>query len=147
MTVIVREPEEADHRQWQDLFSNYQRFYRGHIPPETVDFTWQRIQDPASDMGGLVAELDGQLIGLTHFLYHDSTWNSKKSCYLEDLFVDKQARGCGAARLLIEQVEHIARESGAFRLYWHTQEYNGAARSLYDSIMPPSSFMVYRKNL
>ena len=43
--------------------------------------------------------------------------------------------------------EEKAKEKGAFRLYWQTQEYNGAARSLYDTITPRSSFIVYRKNL
>jgi hypothetical protein len=40
-----------------------------------------------------------------------------------------------------------SRARNAVRLYWHAQEYNGAARSLYDSVMPPSSFIVYRKGL
>jgi hypothetical protein len=38
-----------------------------------------------------------------------------------------------------------AKEKGAFRLYWQTQ--NGAARSLYDTITLRSSFIVYRKNI
>ena len=87
------------------------------------------------------------MLGITHYLFHASTWSDQPTCYLEDLYVSKAARGSEAARLLILGVEEAAREKGAFRLYWHTQQYNGAARSLYDSIMPPSSFMVYRKGL
>jgi GNAT superfamily N-acetyltransferase len=71
----------------------------------------------------------------------------KPNCYLEDLFVDPSARGSGAAKALILAVEEAARAAGAFRLYWHTQEYNAAARSLYDTITPRSSFIVYRKAL
>lgn len=147
MTIIIREPIAQDREEWQALFASYQAFYRGHVAAETVDLTWQRILDPGHNMSALVAEQDGKLIGLTHFLYHDSTWSADKSCYLEDLFVDKSARGSGAAKLLIEQVERVATEKGAFRLYWHTQEFNGAARSLYDTITPRSSFIVYRKSL
>jgi hypothetical protein len=32
---------------------------------------------------------------------------------------------------------------GAGRLYWHTQEYNGRARSLYDQVARVTSFIVY----
>ncbi|CAM3774326.1 GNAT family N-acetyltransferase [Parendozoicomonas haliclonae] len=147
MSVIIREPVASDYEQWNKLFFGYQSFYRHFISIEVIDITWKRILDASHNVSGLVAEYNGDLIGLTHYLFHDSTWNNLKSCYLEDLYVSKQSRGTGAARLLIEGVEQRARDLGAFRLYWHTQEYNGAARSLYDSIMPPSSFMVYRKNL
>ena len=109
--------------------------------------TWGRILDPDSPVHALVAELDGEIVGITNYLYHLSTWEEAPSCYLEDLFVDKSARGAGAARALIEGVETAAAEHGAFRLYWHTQVYNSAARSLYDTVATPSSFMVYRKPL
>ena len=75
------------------------------------------------------------------------SWSTKPICYLQDLFVDPEARGGGAAKKLILACEEKAKEKGAFRLYWQTQEYNGAARSLYDTITPRSSFIVYRKNL
>lgn len=147
MSLIVRPPIQSDKENWKKLFAAYQKFYRASIPAETVEFTWSRIHDSSSNIHALVADLDGSLVGITHYLFHDSSWNTRPNCYLEDLYVDKAARGNNTARKLIEGVEAAARENGAFRLYWHTQQYNGAARSLYDSIMPPSSFMVYRKNL
>jgi len=66
---------------------------------------------------------------------------------LQDLFIDPAARGSGAAKKLILACEEKAKEMGAFRLYWQTQEFNGPARSLYDTIVPRSSFIVYRKNI
>ncbi len=32
---------------------------------------------------------------------------------------------------------------GTSRVYWHTQQYNGRARSLYDVVGHPTSFVVY----
>ena len=32
---------------------------------------------------------------------------------------------------------------GSDRLYWHTQQYNGRARSLYDQVGRSTSFVVY----
>lgn len=147
MRLTIRAPQQGDKESWKALFAAYQKFYRGRIPAETVDNTWRRIHDASSKVKALVAELDGRVVGITHYLFHDSTWSDRPNCYLEDLYVAKDARGSDAARKLIEGVEAAARERNAFRLYWHTQEYNGAARSLYDTVVPRSSFIVYRKAL
>lgn len=147
MSVIVRPPLIDDKENWLRLFAGYQKFYRAEIPTQVIETTWERIHDDASNVNALVAELNDRLVGITHYLFHDSTWDDRPSCYLEDLFVDKTARGSDAARKLIEGVESAARERNAGQLYLHTQAYNGAARSLYDSIMPPSSFVVYQKDL
>ena len=147
MSIVIRKPVATDRERWGTLFEGYQRFYRANVPEDIVEKTWNKMLSPEGDVHGLVADRGGELIGLTHYLYHPSTWSDVPSCYLEDLFVDRAARGCGAARMLIEGVEAAARERGAFRLYWHTQQYNSAARSLYDTVATPSSFMVYRKAL
>ena len=147
MDVTIREPAAAEEERWRTLFAAYQRFYRASIPPEIVANTWQHILEPGSDVNALLAEVDGEVVGITNYVYHSSTWSDRPNCYLEDLYVDPAARGSDAARKLIEGVEAAARGKDAFRVYWHTQEFNGAARSLYDTITPRSSFIVYRKNL
>jgi len=42
-------------------------------------------------------------------------------------------------------VAQAAKAQGADRLYWHTQEFNGAARSLYDTLAARTSFIVYQR--
>ncbi|MEM7097527.1 MAG: GNAT family N-acetyltransferase [Pseudomonadota bacterium] len=147
MSTIIRPLGHQDHEKWIGLFAGYQNFYRAKIPDNIVEHTWRRIHDPDSKVHGLGAEVDGKLIGFTHYLFHDSTWSDRPTCYLEDLFVDSTARGSDAAKGLIKAVEEAARDNNAFRVYWHTQQYNGRARSLYDTITPPSSFIVYRIGL
>jgi hypothetical protein len=46
-------------------------------------------------------------------------------------------------RDLIVAAKQAAEARGADRLYWHTQQYNGRARSLYDQVGHPTSFVVY----
>ena len=136
-----------DEAAWRRLWAGYLRFYRAEVPPEVTAGTFARLLDPDSGMAGLVAEAGDQVIGICNYLFHANTWSLAPVCYLQDLFVDPDARGSGAAKALILACEAAARERGAFRLYWLTQEYNGAARSLYDTITPRSSFIVYRKGL
>jgi len=145
--IVIRPAAAKDEARWRKLWAGYIKFYRASVSEEVTANTWRAILDPKSNIEALVAEKDGEVIGICNYLYHDSTWSLQPICYLQDLFVDPDARGGGAAKELILACEAKAKEKGAFRLYWQTQEYNGAARSLYDTITPRSSFIVYRKNL
>lgn len=50
---------------------------------------------------------------------------------LNDLFVAKEARRCGVARLLMDAALDLARSTGAARLVLSTAKENQAAKSLY----------------
>jgi GNAT superfamily N-acetyltransferase len=144
--VTIRPLAAADEAAWRKLWAGYTAFYRASIAEDVTAASFARLLDPASRFFGLVAERDGAVIGMTNCVLHDSTWDTRPICYLQDLFVDPVARGGGAAKLLILAAEAEAKRLGCFRIYWQTQEYNAAARSLYDTIVPRSSFIVYRKN-
>jgi GNAT superfamily N-acetyltransferase len=145
--VTIRPAIAADETAWRKLWAGYIAFYRGSVAEEITASTWKRLLDPASSMHALVAEQNGVVIGMTNYVFHDSTWDTRPICYLQDLYVDPDARGGGAAKKLILACEEAAKAKGAFRVYWQTQEYNAPARSLYDTITPRSSFIVYRKNI
>jgi GNAT superfamily N-acetyltransferase len=145
--IVIRKAEARDEARWRDLWAGYVSFYRGSVPEEATAFTWSRILDAGSAIECLVGERDGVVQGICNYLFHDSTWSTQPICYLQDLYVDPAARGGGLAKKLILACEDDAKARGAFRLYWQTQEYNAPARSLYDTIVPRSSFIVYRKNI
>lgn len=140
-----RAPQPADEAAWRKLWAGYTAFYRVDVPEAVTAGLWRKLTSADGDVRGFVAERDGQLLGLANYLFHPSTWSLKPTCYLEDLFVDPTARGSGAGRALILAVEAAARAADASRIYWHTQEYNAPARSLYDTLAPRTSFIVYRK--
>jgi GNAT superfamily N-acetyltransferase len=150
-TFIIRDPRLADREQWNGLFNGYNRFYGREgstaLPDAIVDETWKRIFDPNEPVHALVAEQDGRLVALTHFLYHRSTTAIEMYCYLQDLFTAPEARGQGIARALIEAVYAKAAEAKAARVYWHTHESNATAQALYDRLAEKSGFIVYRKLL
>ncbi|WP_209424875.1 GNAT family N-acetyltransferase [Pararhodobacter sp. SW119] len=144
---VIRPATPQDEADWRRLWAGYLKFYRAAVPEAATAATWARLLDEGSDMACLVAEHEGRVVGICNYLFHASTWSTQPIAYLQDLYVDRDARGAGAARALILACEDAARKAGAFRLYWQTQEYNGAARSLYDTIVPRSSFIVYRMPL
>lgn len=145
--TLIRAPKPADEACWRELWAGYVAFYRGSVAEEATATLWKSLMTGDGRFHAFVAERDGRVIGLVHYLYHQSTWSTQPICYLQDLFVDPDARGGGAAKALILATEAAAKAHGAFRLYWQTQEYNAPARSLYDTIVPRSSFIVYRKPL
>ena len=150
-TFLVRDPVPNDYPEWRALFEGYNAFYGREGPtalnPEIIDTTWKRIHDSAEPVHALVAEGNGELLGIVHFLYHRSTLAVAPICYLQDLFTSKEARGRGVARALIEAVYERAQRAGAYRVYWQTQESNATARQLYDKVAKNSGFIVYRHEL
>ena len=133
MTTIVRKVELADKEQWLTLFEAYIVFYESELTEEQYELTWQRIHSDFN-MYGLLAEVDGEIVGLAHYLFRPSTWAVNDFCYLEDLFVDPKVRGRGVGRALIKALEEVATMAGAERLYWTTAPDNATARRLYDSV-------------
>jgi GNAT superfamily N-acetyltransferase len=147
-TIAVRRLREGDHDAWLGLWHGYLAFYRAEVPEPATDRTFTQLRDDVGGMLGLVAvDGDDRLIGLAHLVFHGATWSTAQSCYLEDLFVDPRGRGAGVARTLIEAVYSSARDRGCDRVYWHTQQFNAPARSLYDTIATPTSFVVYEHEL
>jgi GNAT superfamily N-acetyltransferase len=145
--TTVRPVQPGDRAAWQPLWQGYLTFYQATLAPEVTDATWRRFFDPLEGLAALVAERDGQLVGLAHYLLHRSTWAPVCYCYLEDLFVEPSVRGDGTGRALIAAVERAAREAGASRLYWTTHETNQTAQKLYDRVAERPGFVQYRKKL
>jgi GNAT superfamily N-acetyltransferase len=132
---------------WEVLWQGYLRFYESSQAADATNATWLRMHDPAEPMHGLGAYVDGRLLGIVHYLFHRSFWTVGHYCYLQDLFVSEAARGNGLGRALIESVYDRAREAGASRVYWLTQESNATARALYDQVADRTGFIQYRRIL
>ena len=140
----VRPLQDGDRDRWLTLWAGYLAFYRAEVPEHVTESTFQRLRDGAEAMLGLVATApDGDLVGLAHLVFHPSTWTTDGYCYLEDLYVDRSARGGNASRVLFDAVFAAARTRGSARVYWHTQQFNGSARSLYDTVGRLTSMVEY----
>ena len=149
--LIIRPITQSDYPQWLPLWDGYNEFYGRSGPtalsPEITRVTWMRFFDVYEPVHALVAEQDGELIGLTHFLYHRSTTAINPTCYLQDLFTTPAARCKGVAKALINGVYEQAKLAGSPRVYWQTHETNATAMLLYDKVAERSGFVVYRKLL
>jgi GNAT superfamily N-acetyltransferase len=145
--VVVREVTAADFPQWAPLWAGYNTFYERVLPDAVTQATWSRFFDRAEPVYALVAEHEGQLLGLVHYLFHRATAMIEMNCYLADLFTSEAARGKGVGKRLIEAVYDRARLAGCSRVYWQTHETNAVAQVLYNRVAERSGFIVYRRQL
>jgi len=150
-TMTIRDVAASDYEPWLTLWNGYNAFYGRSgptaLPAEVTQTTWQRFFDAREPVYALVAELDGSLIGLTHYLFHRSTTLIAPICYLQDLYTAPERRRTGVGRALIEAVYECARDAGSPRVYWQTHETNLVGQRLYEQLAERSGFIVYRKNL
>jgi GNAT superfamily N-acetyltransferase len=65
----------------------------------------------------------------------------------EPVFALVALRGQGIGRLLIEAVSAQARQQGAKRLYWQTNQTNATGRLLYDKVAQHEGSIVYNRDL
>lgn len=144
--LTVRALRTDDEPAWRDLWTAYLAFYETSVDASVYTSTFARLMgDDPRDFNALVAELDGQVIGLTHYLFHRHAWKIEDVCYLQDLYATPETRGTGVGRALIEGVYNAADAKGVPTVYWLTQDFNQTARQLYDRIGTLTPFIKYQR--
>lgn len=136
----------ADEPAWRELWWQYLAFYETEKPEALYRRNFDVLVSGEGPLYGLVARAaDGEVIGLTHYLFHATAWSEHETCYLQDLFVRPERRGGGVAAALIETVADAARARGCERLYWMTHQDNARARAVYDHVAKFEGFLCYER--
>jgi len=146
MTLEIRPLRATDRPEWDRLWTGYLDYYETSLPKQVYDSSFARLLgDDPQDFNGLIAVLDGNPVGLVHYLFHRHGWKIENTCYLQDLYTDPAARGHGVGRALIEAVYDAADAAGAPSVYWLTQDFNATARRLYDQVGQLTPFIKYQR--
>jgi ribosomal protein S18 acetylase RimI-like enzyme len=72
--------------------------------------------------------------GICQLRYRYSIWTESDDCWLEDIFVEEEARGSGVGRALMAAAFERARERGCARMELDVNEANAEALGLYESL-------------
>ena len=145
-SLTIRPLRSIDETDWRRLWTGYLAFYKTSVPEAVYASTFARLLgDDPQDFHGLVAEQDGVLVGLVHYVFHRHCWRIENVCYLRDLYADPNVRGTGVGRKLIEAVYAAAEEAGAPAVYWMTQDDNHTGRQLYDRVGQLTNFIKYQR--
>lgn len=144
MTVKIRRLADNDRVRWEQMFQAYAEFYKTTVPDGGFDAVWNWIFDPQNDFWCDVAEdNEGNVIGFTQYQLMHRSLGGGMVCYLSDLFVEPTMRGSGAGRAMIDHVMTFAKRKGLPSVRWLTQEFNYAARKLYDTYASKTDFILY----
>lgn len=79
----------------------------------------------------LIAEQQGQPLGLSLYFFTFSSWAGKRGVYLQDIFVDPRARGTGLGHQLLAETARQAAQQGAEFMRLAVDKDNQAARDFY----------------
>lgn len=137
-------PIEAGHREdWERLYAGYAAFYRVEQTAEMRATVWNWLMDPAHDVKGFVALLDGKPVGITHYRPYWRPLYAGVGGFLDDLFVDSAARGQRVADALIGAVAEEGRKRGWGLIRWITADNNYRGRGVYDRVATLTPWRTY----
>jgi GNAT superfamily N-acetyltransferase len=140
----IRAIELEDKEKWRELWLGYCQFYKMNLSEDNVAHLWSRIHNPSSSIFAICSiDEKGNILGIIHYVLHESTSQLRPICCLQDLFVDQASRNNGIGYELIEWLLTEMKKCGWGRVYWHTRENNYRARALYDKFSSQNDFLRY----
>ncbi|KAK5166426.1 D-amino-acid N-acetyltransferase [Saxophila tyrrhenica] len=152
MAVTIRPITPEDEQRWRTHWAAYNDFYQrtDGITETITATTFSRFLDESSPVQCAVASTssgsyEGGLVGFVTWYPHPSTDSVEDVVYLNDLFVDPDARNGDVGRKLIEYVYAEADKAGAGKVYWHTQFFNHRAQLLYTKVGKRTDFVMYTR--
>lgn len=141
--LVIRPVEPGDLGAWQRLYQCYATFYQRPMDERILATVWGWLGDPAHELEGLLAVLDGHPVGLAHYRRMPRPLQGTEIGFLDDLFVDPAARGGRIGEVLIARVGAIARKRGWGCVRWLTADDNYRARAVYDRLAAKTSWNLY----
>jgi GNAT superfamily N-acetyltransferase len=82
----------------------------------------------------IIGEINGHPRGFALFFHNFSTFEGKPGIYLEDLFVEPEARGSGLGTALLARLAQLAMERGCARLEWSVLDWNAPSIAFYKAL-------------
>lgn len=79
----------------------------------------------------LVAELDGEVVGVIDMEYHQRLGDHRPQARVNDVVVTERARGAGVGTALLRRAEELARKRGCFRMALVTATWRDASIAFY----------------
>jgi len=89
---------------------------------------------PGDRLRGLVAERAGRLVGYALFYPVFGSFRARWRLWLEDLYVELEARGSGAGVALMTELARLTLEGGYLALDWEVIDWNRSALDFYEHL-------------
>ncbi len=105
-----------------------------HLLEVTPEKLGPHLFGPKPVIEGLVAELEGRVVGYALYFTNYSTFLAKPGLYLEDLYVSPAQRGFGIGRELLVCLAQEANRRDYGRFEWSVLDWNTNAIRFYEKM-------------
>ena len=102
-----------------------------HLVRVTPESLAPHLFGPKPVVEAVVAECAGRVVAFALFFTNFSTFLAQPGLYLEDLFVEPEARGRGIGQTLLEHLARLAATRGCGRFEWSVLDWNDGAIRFY----------------
>ncbi|MGJ8529904.1 GNAT family N-acetyltransferase [Maritalea sp.] len=142
--INVRVLLQSDREKWGELYIAYARFYNSTQTEEMRESVWKWLHGDEENLFGLAAIDDkDKIVGIAHCRTFLRPLAANTGLFLDDLFVDPESRGSGAAEALIAHIRQLAAEKEYAIVRWNTADNNYRARGLYDHVARKTDWLTY----
>jgi ribosomal protein S18 acetylase RimI-like enzyme len=136
----------ADRADWEVLYHGYAVFYKVPMDERILETVWNWIHDDYNPFYGLIAKnIEGQALGLMHCRQMPSPLRGAQVGFLDDLFVQSEARGQGVVDALYDALNQLGKQQGWPFIRWITAENNYRGRAVYDKLSEKTHWITYQK--
>lgn len=139
--IIIRSLEFDDFSQWLPLWDGNNL---GQRDEAVTAATWERLTNTRNThVNGLCAEMNGELVGIVHYILHPTTGSISPVCYMQDVYTSPQHRRKGIGKRLVQELSKIGQEEQWARMYWLTDVDNTEAKAMYENFGIAMNFTFY----
>ena len=147
-SIQTRKANKDDLTAWSKLYDGYASFYKVHMDDQIKERLWDWIHDEQHVIDCFLAvDEHGSPIGFAHIRSMPSPLRGAEVGFLDDLFVDPDYRGGGAAKALFDKLEEHARDKNWPLIRWITADDNYRARNLYDKLSNKTMWNTYQLDI
>ena len=140
---MIRKLERKDKKNWIKLYCGYAKFYKVPMNQKILDNLWVWIHDENHVVNAICYELEGKIVGITHYRTMPRPIKGKYIGFLDDLFVEPEFRGQKIAQKLISHLKSLSKANNWQGIRWTTHSSNKNAKKLYDKIANNTGFELY----
>lgn len=135
MAVSIRQAERGDADLLYKMICDLARYEEAEhcVKVNAAELRQQLGQSPRP-FECVFAESDGTPCGFALYFYAYSTWEGRRTLYLEDLFVSPEFRGVGAGVALMEHLSRVAQQEKCGRFEWSVLDWNAPAIAFYNRL-------------
>ena len=140
---MIRNLEEKDKKNWENLYNGYANFYKVPMNRVILDTLWNWIHDKNHIVNGVCYELEDKIVGIAHYRTMPRPIKGEYIGFLDDLYVDPNYRGQKIAQKIINYLKTLSKDNNWSGIRWITHSTNYNAKKLYDKIADNTGFELY----